>query len=245
MTARGVRTAWLAAALSTACLLGGCADTAVGAGQAPASSIADAPAEGGAPGAGATDGASFEAAPIRAPEPGHGSQEPTRPGGRPPPPANTPRDVSTVEPFTPQSITLPSGRAVRVRPAGVASDGSLVVPTNPSEAGWWTGGARAGERYGGVVVAGHVDSRRYGIGALAELAQAHRGQQVTLRSGTRALTYQITSLQQVPKATLAAGTGAFRQDISARLVLITCGGAYDAARHSYEDNLIVIATPAA
>ena len=29
----------------------------------------------------------------------------------------------------------------------------------------------------------------------------------------------------------------------ARLVLVTCGGRYDAARHSYEDNIVVQATP--
>jgi hypothetical protein len=59
------------------------------------------------------------------------------------------------------------------------------------------------------------------------------------------MTYRISALRRVPKARLTAGTDAFAQDGPARLVLVTCGGHYDATRHTYEDNLLVTATPAA
>jgi len=172
--------------------------------------------------------------------------EPSGPSGSaggPPPSAEQAKDVSAARPFTPLEVTLPSGRMVTIRPADVAPDGSLVVPADPGQVGWWTGGARPGDRYGSVVLAGHIDSQAYGIGALAELVHARPGQQITVRAGAQQQPYRIAALQEVPKATLASGTDAFRQDVPGRLVLITCAGAYDPARHSYQDNLIVTANP--
>jgi sortase (surface protein transpeptidase) len=130
-----------------------------------------------------------------------------------------------------------------VVPADVDGKGSLVVPTDPLQVGWWSGGARVGDPYGGVVLAGHVDSRRYGLGALAELARASVGQQVRVSSGGMTQTYRITQITRVPKARLAAGTDTFRQDVAPRLVLITCGGAFDTRTHTYADNVVVTAVP--
>jgi hypothetical protein len=47
----------------------------------------------------------------------------------------------------------------------------------------------------------------------------------------------------VPQARLAEDAGLFRVDGEPQLVLVTCGGAFDPARHRYQDNLVVIATP--
>ena len=41
---------------------------------------------------------------------------------------------------------------------GLNRDGTLEVPTDFGDTGWWTGGPRPGER-GPAVIAGHVDSR--------------------------------------------------------------------------------------
>ena len=42
---------------------------------------------------------------------------------------------------------------------------------------------------------------------------------------------------------LAENAGIFRVEGEPQLVLVTCGGAFDPARHRYQDNLVVIATP--
>jgi LPXTG-site transpeptidase (sortase) family protein len=138
---------------------------------------------------------------------------------------------------------LPSGRTARVGPADTAADGSLVVPDDPARVGWWTGGGRPGDPFGSVVLAGHVDSRTYGIGALAELGRARRGDEIEVGAGDRTVSYRVVSVRRVPKARLAADTDAFDQTGPARLVLVTCGGAFDRVTHRYADNLVVVADP--
>jgi hypothetical protein len=147
--------------------------------------------------------------------------------------------------FRPALLILPSGRRAPVAPAGVRSDGTLAVPDDASKVGWWTGGALPGERYGGVVLAGHVDSQRYGIGVLAEMLRVKAGAVITVAGSRPGLQqkYRVTRVQQIPKARLAADTDAFAQDVSQRLVLITCGGPYNRETHHYRDNVVVIAQP--
>jgi sortase (surface protein transpeptidase) len=80
---------------------------------------------------------------------------------------------------------------------------------------------------------------------MAQLRTLKAGQIVELRSGTRRQQYRVTSRSSLPQAELAARTDAFRQDIAPRLVLITCGGPFDATRHRYQENLIIFAEPVA
>lgn len=164
-------------------------------------------------------------------------------GVRTPPPAAAARDVSAPEPFVPTYLQLPSGGRAPVERAGTADDGSLTVPADPSRVGWWTGGARAGDPFGSIVLAGHIDSRRYGVGVLAELTRARPGQRVTVGAGGRSMTFRVTQVREVPKARLVSGTDAFSQTGAPRLVLITCSGRFDPVRRAYEDNLVVVATP--
>jgi sortase (surface protein transpeptidase) len=103
----------------------------------------------------------------------------------------------------------------------------------------------AGDAFGSVVIAGHVDSAKHGLGVMAQLGKVRKGQVVELRSGGRRLRYQVTARMSLPQAQLAARADAFRQNVPPRLVLITCGGAFDSVRHRYQDNLIVYARPMA
>jgi sortase (surface protein transpeptidase) len=136
---------------------------------------------------------------------------------------------------------LPSGDIAAVDPAGVGADGVLQVPDDASRVGWWTGGARAGEPFGSIVIAGHVDSREYGLGVMSELLSVQVGDELVVGDGSQTRRFQISALRQAPKARLAAETEAFRQDVDNRLVLITCVGPYDHRAGTYPDNLVVIA----
>ena len=51
----------------------------------------------------------------------------------------------------------------------------------------------------------------------------------------------MTSLRRVRKAALP--TSIFTRTGERRLVLVTCGGPFDAARRRYRDNVIVTALP--
>jgi len=54
--------------------------------------------------------------------------------------------------------------------------------------------------------------------------------------------YVVTDVTQVPKAELPADVWA--RDGEPRLVLITCGGAFDSAAGHYRDNVVASARPA-
>ncbi|MFF1817306.1 class F sortase [Kribbella sp. NPDC058245] len=143
--------------------------------------------------------------------------------------------------FVPTEVVLPGGAQAPVVPAGTVGD-QLQVPSGAQRVGWWDGGAEAGDPFGSVVLAGHVDTKTEGLGFFARLRKAEPGEYVVLRGGGRTATYRIDSKVSVPKDALATKSGAFDQTGAHRLVLITCTGAYDRNNGGYEDNLVVTAT---
>ena len=145
--------------------------------------------------------------------------------------------------FRPTLLVLPSGRTAMIRSSGLHPDGSLAVPADPKVIGWWNGGALAGEPFGSTVIAGHVDSLTYGLGALAELGKARKGAVLELRANGHRLRYRVTGVQKVAQARMTSETEAFRQDVVHRLILITCGGPFDRGRHRYLDNIVITAVP--
>ncbi|MFN8081425.1 MAG: sortase [Kineosporiaceae bacterium] len=145
--------------------------------------------------------------------------------------------------FVPTRMVLPSGRQAPVQISDVADDGSLVIPDRPDTVGWWDGGAHAGDPTGSLVIAGHVDSRKYGLGALAELKWARPGDVIVLQAGKQRLRYRIQRALQVNQQSLAQDDEFFSQSGPHRLVLITCGGPFDRAKHRYRDNYVVVALP--
>ncbi len=165
------------------------------------------------------------------------------PSSAPVPSASPARELPTAAVFAPSAILLPDGTGAPVVPVGLHPDGALVVPEDVRTVGWWTGGSKVGERFGSVVVAGHVDSSTGGVGVFAELKRLVPGQVVELSADGSRVRYRIVSATRVPQARLSEDAGIFRVDGEPQLVLITCGGAFDRVRHRYEENLVVRATP--
>jgi len=141
----------------------------------------------------------------------------------------------------PQRLVLPGGANAAVLPATTV-DGQLQVPA-ARRVGWWDGGAEAGDPFGSVVLAGHIDSKNEGLGFFARLLGVRRGEVVVLQGSGHTASYRVVSIVSVRKDALATKSGAFDQAGDHRLVLITCTGAYDASRGGYEDNLVVTAEP--
>lgn len=137
---------------------------------------------------------------------------------------------------------LPGGAKAPVLPATTVN-GQLQVPATAQRVGWWDGGAEAGDPFGSVVLAGHVDTKTDAFGFFARLENLKPGEVVVLNGERHTASYRIVSRTSVRKDALATKSGAFDQTGDHRLVLITCTGAYDASRGGYEDNLVVIATP--
>ena len=142
--------------------------------------------------------------------------------------------------FVPTSIELPGGSRAPVRPASTV-DGELVVPEEVQRVGWWDGGAQAGDPFGSLVIAGHIDSATEGLGFFVRLLELKVGDQVSLGADRLRAVYRVVGVRSVSKGALATGT--FDQTADHRLVLITCTGSYDRARGGYQRNLVVTAMP--
>jgi sortase (surface protein transpeptidase) len=156
--------------------------------------------------------------------------------------------------FTPTRIELPTEQPhgdpptrLRIPTLGVTTSlevltlletGVLASPVNYGRAGWYAGGALPGD-VGPAVIAGHVDSND-GVGVFYRLYELKPGSRIEVeRDGT-----------WVPFVTVATETYAKADFPTARvygptpgpeLRLITCGGAFDRARQSYRDNVVVYA----
>jgi Sortase domain len=126
---------------------------------------------------------------------------------------------------------------------GVATDGQMALPPDPSRIGWYQYGPGPRDATGSVVLGGHVDSKEFGTGPLVRLRKVRAGDEVVLRSTDgSAATYRVRTVKDVRKTSLALGE-VFDRDGPRQLRIITCGGPYDRNGGGYRDNLVVTATP--
>ncbi|MDA0163989.1 sortase [Solirubrobacter ginsenosidimutans] len=120
--------------------------------------------------------------------------------------------------------------------------GALGIPDNIKRVGWWRDGATPGDDAGTALLAGHVDSAKAGAGAFYALKSARRGDTVTVTQGAKTLKYRVTTIKIMRKAALP--TDIYTRAGSPKLVLVTCGGPFDAKTGHYRDNVVVTAVPA-
>lgn len=124
-----------------------------------------------------------------------------------------------------------------------STNGVLEVPENPQQVGWWAGSALPGSSTGTTVIDGHIDSATAGVGAFIHLSDLVPGDSVSIvGSSGKTLDYDVVARRVYAKnaglpGSLFAGGG------PERLLLISCGGPFDSSRGSYEDNIVVFATP--
>jgi Sortase domain len=146
-------------------------------------------------------------------------------------------------------------RPVRIRIASLGVDAPvdasgidvvhdvLGIPSDVHRVGWWRDGAEPGDATGTVLVAGHVDSAAAGMGAFFPLDDARAGDAVEIDTASgRRFAYRVVSVRTVGKEALP--TGVYAPGGAARLVLVTCGGTFDAATGHYPDDVVVTAVPA-
>jgi uncharacterized protein DUF4397/sortase family protein len=119
---------------------------------------------------------------------------------------------------------------------------ALVPPANPAAVGWYAEGILPGQP-GPAVLAGHVDGPG-GPAVFWRLGLLRAGDGVAVRTAAgTVLHYRVLTVKRYPKGAFPAGA-VYAATPDSELRLITCGGAFDAARHSYLDNVVVSAVPA-
>ncbi|MDM7829991.1 class F sortase [Cellulomonas edaphi] len=129
-----------------------------------------------------------------------------------------------------------------VVPVGVADDGTMDIPPRATDAGWYRFGPAPGAP-GNTVIAAHVDSWVTGIGPFSRLRDVRTGASVVVESKDGAThRYRVVSVRKIPKDEAPVDQW-FAREGDPRLVLVTCGGAWQPEIRHYADNVVVVAEP--
>ena len=154
-----------------------------------------------------------------------------QPSGRP---VNRPRLTESA----PVRVLIPALKvAAATVELGVGSGGALETPRDPDDVGWFVGAHTPGGP-GTAVVAGHVTwNGRPTVFHRLDQLKAGDKVRVDRADGTTAqfaVTRRETfSKQGFPTQEVYGGSA------TPQLILITCGGAYDADRRYYDSNVVV------
>jgi LPXTG-site transpeptidase (sortase) family protein len=153
--------------------------------------------------------------------------------------------TSTVAPndlSVPERIMIPALNVnAPIVSVGLKDDKSMEIP-GALEAGWYRLGAQPGDAAGSAVIAGHVDYADQ-PGVFLELRSLNINDEVAITDTFGRLHgYRVTERYQVDKEELPTSE-LFRRDGPPVLTLITCGGSFDSDNRSYDDNIVIRATP--
>ena len=148
-----------------------------------------------------------------------------------------------VDPRDPPREVRFAGRAARVDEVGLDDARQVVVPDDVRRAGWYAPGPQPGDRAGSAVLVGHADDADQGLGTFAGLRELAAGDGVVVRTASgRDLIYDVVSFERFAKAEVPMDR-LFTTQGPHRLVLVSCGGAFDPQRRTYADNVVVTAVP--
>jgi len=160
----------------------------------------------------------------------------------PPATSTAPLKPAAVVPSPPVKIEIPAISVtddlvdLRLNP-----DGTLEVPKDYQQVGWYADGAVPGAtNLPPTIFAGHVDSAG-GPAVFYNLRKMAMGDQVRVtQADGKVAVFTVYAAAKFPKSQFPADT-IYANRPSSELVLITCTGAFDQSRRSYDDNLVVSA----
>ena len=151
--------------------------------------------------------------------------------------------VGSVQAADPRAVRLPGSGWLAVAAVGTHHSGLLDVPDDVRRIGWWEGGARIGDPFGSVLLAGHVDSSTQGLGPYSELLSAPKGAEVSVRTADRTTRWRISSRQLVPIGDLGKHPRILSPKGPARLTMVTCAPPFVADDGGYQNLAVVEALP--
>ncbi len=149
----------------------------------------------------------------------------------------------------PNRIEIPKLKAeAPIVPVATTKDGELDVPINPKKVGWWRYGARPGATKGTAILAGHINYSGV-TGAMAHIGKLGPGDRVNVFGKQNAnhsseVEFRVTGVRTYHKTSLPYKQ-IFDQNSVGRIVIVTCGGPFDASTGNYLDNIVVYAVPVA
>lgn len=123
---------------------------------------------------------------------------------------------------------------------GLREDNSLDVPSDAASIGWYDRSASPGT-VGPTVLAGHVNLHGEN-GTFARLKDMKAGDTVEVhRADDTTAVFRVDRVGQFSKDAFPTGT-VYGATAEPEIRLITCGGVFDRAKRSYDDNIVVFGT---
>jgi Sortase domain len=141
----------------------------------------------------------------------------------------------------PVTLSVPAiSLNVSLSSLGLNSDGTVQVPTDIQQPGWFRLGPTPGQA-GSAVILGHVDSYQ-GPAVFFNLRTLVAGDQVNVTLADGAIThFDVTSVAMFTK-TQFPDQQVYAPHSYSALQLVTCGGAFDSATGHYLSNIVVFTT---
>jgi LPXTG-site transpeptidase (sortase) family protein len=124
---------------------------------------------------------------------------------------------------------------------GLNPDETIEVPpvSQPMQAGWFSKAPTPGE-VGPAVILGHVDGNKQ-PGIFYRLKEMAAGDEIMVsRTDGTTAKFVVDRVEKVSKSDFPTDK-VYGDTSEPELRLITCGGEFDKAAHSYKDNIIVFA----
>ena len=153
------------------------------------------------------------------------------------------RTLPTVAPLAavhsvPLQLRIPAiGLSVALITLGENADGTVQVPPDDRQPGWFRLGPTPGE-LGSAVILGHVDNTS-GPGVFFDLRTLAAGDPVFVdRADGSTVEFVVNSVATYPRDQFPAQR-VYGSHGSSALQLVTCGGAFDHATGSYLSNVVV------
>ncbi|MCX5046647.1 class F sortase [Aldersonia sp. NBC_00410] len=158
-----------------------------------------------------------------------------------PPGTGAPQSIPPLSPSTPQSLRIPAiDLSIPLISLGLNADGTVEVPTDYAQAGWYRHGPTPGEA-GSAVILGHVDSYQ-GPAVFSHLRELRPGDRVEItRADSSIAEFAVTTVATYPKTQFPAEQVYANTDGN-HLQLVTCGGDFDSQARSYRSNVVVYTT---
>ncbi len=147
--------------------------------------------------------------------------------------------VFVPEESKPLRLLIPSlAIDAHVQEVGITTKGTMGVPNNFKDVGWYKYGVAPGQ-LGSAVIDGHVDNALALAGVFKRLADIKTGDDIYVVSedGTK-LRFIVVDIQSYPYNDAPTDI-IFTRDDAARLNLITCAGTWLIGQRTYNKRLVV------
>jgi sortase (surface protein transpeptidase) len=142
----------------------------------------------------------------------------------------------------PTHVRIPSiGVDAAVDTLGLNADGTVQVPSEPDDAGWFRGSATPGQ-IGAAVLLGHVDFAATGPAVFYRLGELTPGASILVaRKDGSTAAFTVDAVREFPKSGFPTDQVYGPTDGDAQLRLVTCGN-WDSDQRKYVGNTVVFAT---